>query len=114
MSFLRADEVLENCDVCLVVGTSSVVYPAAAFAPRLVKKGVPVAEFNLETTPCTSNFQYVPLSESIVLFRLCLDFDFFFLLSDFTLKVLARKQFLRPCSRNGGRLPLFNNRIIFR
>ncbi|KAK7574285.1 hypothetical protein V9T40_011476 [Parthenolecanium corni] len=54
----KTEEVLENCDVCLVIGTSSVVYPAAAFAPRLVKKGVPVAEFNLETTPCTSNFQF--------------------------------------------------------
>ena len=29
------DEELENCDLCLVVGTSSVVYPAAMFAPQV-------------------------------------------------------------------------------
>jgi NAD-dependent deacetylase sirtuin 5 len=26
---------LDNCDLCLVVGTSSVVYPAAMFAPQV-------------------------------------------------------------------------------
>ena len=30
-----AHEELENCDLCLVVGTSSVVYPAAMFAPQV-------------------------------------------------------------------------------
>ena len=30
-----ADEELQNCDLCLVVGTSSVVYPAAMFAPQV-------------------------------------------------------------------------------
>ncbi|CAD5113468.1 DgyrCDS2632 [Dimorphilus gyrociliatus] len=40
------------------VGTSSVVYPAAMFAPELAKKGVPVAEFNLEKTPVTSDFRF--------------------------------------------------------
>lgn len=44
---------LENCDLCLVVGTSSVVYPAAMFAPQVAARGVPVAEFNLESTPAT-------------------------------------------------------------
>ena len=39
--------------VTLQVGTSSVVYPAAGFAPRLASRGVPVAEFNLEDTPVT-------------------------------------------------------------
>ena len=37
----------------LQVGTSSVVYPAAGFAPMLAARGVPVAEFNLEDTPVT-------------------------------------------------------------
>jgi len=45
---------LEECDLCLVVGTSSVVYPAAMFAPQVAARGVPVAEFNMETTPATS------------------------------------------------------------
>ena len=33
---------LDNCDLCLVVGTSSVVYPAAMFAPqvKLLEPGV--------------------------------------------------------------------------
>ena len=32
-----AHEELEECDLCLVVGTSSVVYPAAMFAPQVTK-----------------------------------------------------------------------------
>lgn len=35
------------------VGTSSVVYPAAMYAPMLAMQGVPVAEFNIEETPVT-------------------------------------------------------------
>jgi len=48
-----AHEELESCDLCLVVGTSSVVYPAAMFAPQVASRGIPVAEFNMETTPAT-------------------------------------------------------------
>ena len=70
------DENLDSCDLCLVVGTSSVVYPAAMFAPgvcihflainillsfnfcliKVAARGVPVAEFNLECTPATQRF----------------------------------------------------------
>ena len=32
-----AEDLLEKCDLCLVVGTSSVVYPAAMFAPQVSK-----------------------------------------------------------------------------
>lgn len=49
---------METCDVCLVVGTSSVVYPAAMFAPQAAARGAVVAEFNLETTPATEDFHY--------------------------------------------------------
>lgn len=42
----------------LQVGTSSVVYPAAMFAPQVSARGVPVAEFNTETTPATNRFRY--------------------------------------------------------
>jgi len=45
---------LSSCDLCLLVGTSSVVYPAAGFAPELAARGVPVAEFNMEETDATS------------------------------------------------------------
>jgi len=51
----NADEELQNCDLCLVVGTSSIVYPAARFAPEVARRGIPVAEFNMETTPATNN-----------------------------------------------------------
>ncbi|XP_016913637.1 NAD-dependent protein deacylase sirtuin-5, mitochondrial [Apis cerana] len=54
----QAHIAVENCDVCLVIGTSSIVYPAAMFAPYVAQHGIPVAEFNLETTPATSYFEY--------------------------------------------------------
>uniref|UniRef100_H2ZJN4 NAD-dependent protein deacylase n=1 Tax=Ciona savignyi TaxID=51511 RepID=H2ZJN4_CIOSA len=47
---IKAYKELEDCDLCLVVGTSSVVYPAAMFAPEVASRGVTVAEFNLEDT----------------------------------------------------------------
>ncbi|GAB6032713.1 NAD-dependent protein deacylase sirtuin-5, mitochondrial [Chamberlinius hualienensis] len=53
-----AKEELDMCDLCLVVGTSAIVYPAALFAPDLAKRGVPVAEFNIEPTPNTQQFGY--------------------------------------------------------
>ncbi|XP_056894808.1 NAD-dependent protein deacylase sirtuin-5, mitochondrial-like isoform X2 [Takifugu flavidus] len=54
----RAEKELDSCDLCLVVGTSSVVYPAAMFAPQVASRGVPVAEFNLEDTPATRRFRF--------------------------------------------------------
>ena len=42
--------------IFLQVGTSSVVYPAAMFAPQVAQRGVPVAEFNMEETDVTSVF----------------------------------------------------------
>ncbi|KAK6623235.1 NAD-dependent protein deacylase sirtuin-5, mitochondrial [Polyplax serrata] len=52
------EKAVDECDVCMVVGTSSVVYPAAMFAPQVARRGAPVAEFNLETTPATHDFQF--------------------------------------------------------
>lgn len=46
------------CDLCLVVGTSSVVYPAAMFAPELAARGVVIGEFNVEETSATNRFHY--------------------------------------------------------
>ncbi|XP_056133171.1 NAD-dependent protein deacylase sirtuin-5, mitochondrial [Lampris incognitus] len=54
----RVEEELDNCDLCLVVGTSSIVYPAAMFAPQVAARGVPVAEFNMENTPATMRFKF--------------------------------------------------------
>lgn len=54
----EVEKELETCDLCLVVGTSSVVYPAAVFAPQVAARGVPVAEFNMESTPATTGFTF--------------------------------------------------------
>ncbi|XP_061586851.1 NAD-dependent protein deacylase sirtuin-5, mitochondrial-like, partial [Cololabis saira] len=54
----RVEKVLDGCDLCLVVGTSSVVYPAAMFAPQVAARGIPVAEFNMEDTPATMRFRF--------------------------------------------------------
>uniref|UniRef100_A0A182Z8G8 NAD-dependent protein deacylase n=1 Tax=Biomphalaria glabrata TaxID=6526 RepID=A0A182Z8G8_BIOGL len=56
---LQAELELNTCDLCLVVGTSSVVYPAAMFAPQVAARGVPVAEFNIEETPATHSFGFM-------------------------------------------------------
>ncbi|XP_055949531.1 NAD-dependent protein deacylase sirtuin-5, mitochondrial-like [Argiope bruennichi] len=55
---MAAQQELDQCDLCLVIGTSSVVYPAAMFAPAVADRGVPVAEFNIESTPGTENFGF--------------------------------------------------------
>lgn len=54
----HVEKELDNCDLCLVVGTSSIVYPAAMFAPQVAARGVPVAEFNMEDTPATMRFKF--------------------------------------------------------
>ncbi|KAF7645410.1 hypothetical protein LDENG_00205040 [Lucifuga dentata] len=55
---VHAENVLDTCDLCLVVGTSSVVYPAAMFAPQVAARGITVAEFNMENTPATMQFKF--------------------------------------------------------
>lgn len=54
----QAHDEMDKCDLCLVVGTSAVVYPAAMFAPQIARRGVPVAEFNTEVTPTTDEFKF--------------------------------------------------------
>jgi len=49
---------LKNCDLCLVIGTSSIVYPAAMFAPQVAMRGKPVAEFNIEPEPSSFEFGF--------------------------------------------------------
>lgn len=49
---------LDLCDLCLIIGTSSVVYPAAAFAPSVAARGVPLAEFNIEPNPSTKGLGF--------------------------------------------------------
>ncbi len=42
---------LQSCEVCLIIGTSGVVYPAAGFASIAKAAGAFVAEINLDPTP---------------------------------------------------------------
>ncbi|VEN39893.1 unnamed protein product [Callosobruchus maculatus] len=54
----KSRELVETCDLCLVVGTSSVVYPAAMFAPLVAQRGMPVAEFNITDEPAEQSFAF--------------------------------------------------------
>lgn len=54
----KSKDLMETCDLCLVIGTSSVVYPAAMFAPMAAERGVPVAEFNTNEFPANDIFQF--------------------------------------------------------
>jgi NAD-dependent deacetylase len=45
---------LETCDLLISVGTSGVVYPAAAFAEMAKENGARVVEVNMEATPLSS------------------------------------------------------------
>ncbi len=44
---------LRSCDLCLIIGTSGVVYPAAGFASLAKEAGAFVAEINVDETPQT-------------------------------------------------------------
>jgi NAD-dependent deacetylase sirtuin 5 len=70
-----AFDTADKCDVLLVVGTSSVVYPAALIAPNAVKHGAVVAEFNIETTEVTNKFSYMFKGKAGVLMPYILEFS---------------------------------------
>jgi len=50
----RSEEALHACELLLIIGTSGVVYPAAAFASVARAAGAFVAELNLDPTPNSS------------------------------------------------------------
>ena len=54
---LAAAEASLDCDVCLAVGTSAVVYPAAGLVAGARARGAFTAEINPETTPSTAGVQ---------------------------------------------------------
>lgn len=39
---------INKCDLCIVVGTSSLAFPISLFAYKAISRGIPVAEFNIE------------------------------------------------------------------
>jgi NAD-dependent deacetylase len=47
----RSIDAVANADVVIVVGTSSIVYPAAGLPELALANGIPVIEFNPERTP---------------------------------------------------------------
>lgn len=50
----RSGTALQSTDVCLIIGTSGMVYPAAGFASVAKQAGAFVAEINLDSTPHTN------------------------------------------------------------
>jgi len=49
----KSHAAINACDLFIVVGTSAIVYPAAAWAPMAASRGVPTIEINLEKTANT-------------------------------------------------------------
>lgn len=52
-TYAAAERAARDCDVCLVVGTSASVHPAAGLPPLAHQHGARIAEFNLEATDLT-------------------------------------------------------------
>ncbi|KAJ6547007.1 NAD-dependent protein deacylase [Mycena capillaripes] len=55
----RIDKLVEAADLCLVVGTSSTVYPAAGYASVVQENGGKVAVFNLERSAGDSEADFL-------------------------------------------------------
>ncbi|KAG8832467.1 hypothetical protein FRC18_005005 [Serendipita sp. 400] len=55
----QIDQLVDEADLCLVVGTSSVVYPAAGFASDVLSNGGSVAVFNVEPVEDDVQFMFV-------------------------------------------------------
>ncbi|TFK66267.1 DHS-like NAD/FAD-binding domain-containing protein [Pluteus cervinus] len=53
------NKLVDQADVCLVVGTSSTVFPAASYAYRVHKRGGTVAVFNLEESDGDDHANFV-------------------------------------------------------
>lgn len=57
-------EAVRTCDVLLSVGTSAVVYPAAALIPEAVNSGSSVIEINIEPSASSAMADYVLIGKS--------------------------------------------------
>jgi NAD-dependent protein deacetylase/lipoamidase len=51
--WITAHQAAQECDVCLVIGTSARVYPAAALPETALRHGAYLIEINPETTATT-------------------------------------------------------------
>lgn len=66
--FARAGELISNCTLFVAVGTSAVVYPAAAFVPLARRAGARMVEINLDATEASPLFDHhvtMPASEAL-------------------------------------------------
>ncbi|KAK7060320.1 hypothetical protein VNI00_001085 [Paramarasmius palmivorus] len=62
------NKIVEEADLCLVVGTSSTVYPAAGYASEVQEKGGKTAVFNLERSAGDKEADFLflgPCSETV-------------------------------------------------
>jgi NAD-dependent deacetylase len=57
-NLVRAQELLEQCDLLVTVGTSAVVYPAAELPRIAMQCGATTVEVNLEDTPVSRLYQH--------------------------------------------------------
>jgi len=60
------DELVEEADLCLVIGTSAVVYPAAGYSSRVKELGGKVAVFNVEDTGEEADFIFLGPCEELL------------------------------------------------
>jgi NAD-dependent deacetylase len=75
-AFERAAHEAENCDLCFVVGTSAVVYPAASIPEIARSAGAYVVEVNPERTPLSDVCHEVLTGKAgEILPLLCLQLD---------------------------------------
>jgi NAD-dependent deacetylase len=56
--FRNAENAIKSCDLFIGVGTSGVVYPAAALPSLAIKNGATMIEINLEETPASPLYEY--------------------------------------------------------
>ncbi len=62
--FASAENAAARCDICFVVGTSAVVYPAAYIPITAKNSGAYLVEVNIETTEISSSIHYSLLGKA--------------------------------------------------
>lgn len=62
--FMGGEKAASNCDICVVVGTSAVVYPAAYIPLSAKQSGALIVEVNIEHTELSRQADYTFLGES--------------------------------------------------
>lgn len=58
LALQAADKAVQTAEVALVIGTSSLVWPAAGLAEAAIDRGIPVVEINPQPTPFSARATY--------------------------------------------------------